>query len=121
MQGPACPPPPIWSKDGAQRAACTRQVHYAALGTKGKGKGVGSAPPYAPLLVSSVPVCSQRPKHLAEEEAVEWQVLPPAWGSLGPWCLRGSAEILESKPRLTPLPSLLVGAGQAPETREGVS
>lgn len=40
-------------------------------------------------------------------------------GEPGPWCLRASAEILESKLRLTPLPSL-VGAGQAPKTGEGV-
>lgn len=38
-----------------------------------------------------------------------------------PCYLRGSAEILESKPRLTPLPSFLVGAGQAPDTGEGAS
>lgn len=47
MQGPACPTL-TWYEDGAQRAACTRQVHYAALGTKGSGKRVGSALPLCP-------------------------------------------------------------------------
>lgn len=52
---------------------------------------------------------------------MEWQGLPPALGSLGPWSLRGSAEILESKPRLAPLSSLLEGAGQTPKTGKGAS
>lgn len=93
-----------------------------SIGHQGKGQEDGLSPPLVPpTLVSSVPVCSQRPKHLAEEGAVEWQGYPPAPGSLGPWCPRGSAKILESKPRLTPLPSLLVGAEQAPKTGEGVT
>lgn len=51
---------------------------------RARTRGWAQPTPYAPLLVSSVPVCSQRPKHLAEEETVEWQGLPPAWGSLDP-------------------------------------
>lgn len=64
---------------------------------------MGSAPPpTALLLVSSVPFLLPEPKHLAEEGTMVWQSLPPALESLGHWHLRGSAEILESRPRLTP-------------------
>lgn len=56
-----------------QTGQCAGQVHHTALGTQGRGTTGGAQPSSSPtpLLVSSVPLCSQRPKHLAEEGAVE--------------------------------------------------
>lgn len=89
---------------------------------QGQGQEGGLSPPPAPLFWSLVFLFAPRGLSTGQRKGLwNWQGLPPALGSLGPWCLRGSAEILESKPRLTPLPSLLVGAGQAPETGKGAS
>lgn len=86
------------------------QVQYAALGTKGKDERMGSALPLYPLwslvfLFAPGGLSTRQRKGL-------WKVrgLPPALRSLGPWYLRGGAEVFQSKPRLTPLSSLLVGA-----------
>lgn len=67
MQGPACLY--TWQEDGAQ-GQCAWQVHHTALGTQGRAQGWAQPSLRAPLLVSSVPVCSQKPKHLAEDGAV---------------------------------------------------
>jgi hypothetical protein len=98
MQSPACPLPPPGT-----RTRYKGQVHHTALGTKGRARGWAQPPPGALLLVSSVPVCSQRPKHLAEEGAVEWQsLLPPSLGSLKPGIFWGSAEILRIQTQAQP-------------------
>lgn len=69
---PQAPPPEIQGpvhphRRTGHRGQCARQVHHTALGTEGRAQGWAQPPLGAPLLVSSVPVCSQRPKHLAEE------------------------------------------------------
>lgn len=68
--GPSLPLHPAgglgWGTGGTERGRFITQSQALRVGHKG-----GLSPPSgAPLLVSSVPVCSQRPKHLAEEKAM---------------------------------------------------
>lgn len=54
-----------WGTEGTERGSFITRRQALRVGRKG-----GLSPPQGPLLVSSVPVCSQRPKHLAEERAM---------------------------------------------------
>lgn len=118
QQGPGCPTL-TWHEDGAQRAGCTRQVPHAALGTKDRGKRMGSALPLWPPFWSLVFLFAPRGLSTQQRKGLWNEGSSSCPGEPGPWCLRGSAKISESKPRLTPLPSLLEGTGQAPRTGEG--
>ena len=117
MQGPGCPTL-SWHEDGALWAGCTRQVPHAALGTK-DGQRVGSALPLQPPFWSLVFLFAPRGLSTQQRKGLWNEGSSSCPGEPGPWCLRGSAKISKSKPRLTPLLSLLEGTGQAPRTGEG--
>lgn len=117
MQGPGCSTL-SWHEDGALRAGCTQQVPHAALGTK-DGQRVGSALPLQPPFWSLVFLFAPRGLSTQQRKGLWNEGSSSCPGEPGPWCLRGSAKISKFKPRLTPLPSLLEGTGQAPRTGEG--
>lgn len=112
---------PLHLAGGWGTGQCAWQVHHTALGTQGRAPGwaqpsLRSPPPFWSLVFLFVPrgPSTWQRKRLWEGEA------SPALGACS-LNLMGSAEILESRLRLTPSPVLLVGAGQSSRTVEGAS